>query len=78
VNWVYITVLRNRLFLPAVKCRNRMQAHSMKRSGWLTFSSVVLIITGVMRVIDAIWAFRYHGAIPAWAQPEAAGCSAVT
>lgn len=36
----------------------------MKRSGWLTFSAVVLIITGIMRVIDAIWAFGYHGAIP--------------
>ena len=36
----------------------------MNRSGWLTFSAVVLIIAGVMRVIDAIWAFGYHGAIP--------------
>ncbi len=36
----------------------------MKRSGWLTFSAVVLIIAGIMRVIDAIWAFGYHGAIP--------------
>ena len=36
----------------------------MKRSGWLTFSAVVLIITGIMRVIDAIWAFGYHGSIP--------------
>jgi hypothetical protein len=36
----------------------------MKRSGWLTFSAVVLIIAGIMRVIDAIWAFGYKGAIP--------------
>jgi hypothetical protein len=36
----------------------------VKRSGWLTFSAVVLIIAGIMRVIDAIWAFGYHGAIP--------------
>ena len=36
----------------------------MRRSGWLTFSAVVLIIAGIMRVIDAIWAFGYHGAIP--------------
>ena len=36
----------------------------MRRSGWLTFSVVVLIIAGIMRVIDAIWAFGYHGAIP--------------
>jgi hypothetical protein len=36
----------------------------MRRSGWLTFSAVVLILAGIMRVIDAIWAFGYHGAIP--------------
>ena len=40
------------------------QANPVKRSGWLTFSAVVLIIAGIMRVIDAIWAFGYHGAIP--------------
>jgi len=40
------------------------QAAPVKRSGWLTFSAVVLIIAGIMRVIDAIWAFGYHGAIP--------------
>jgi hypothetical protein len=36
----------------------------MRHSGWLIFSAVVLIIAGIMRVIDAIWAFGYHGAIP--------------
>ena len=40
------------------------QETAMKRSGWLTFSAVVLIITGIMRVIDAIWAFGYNGPIP--------------
>jgi hypothetical protein len=40
------------------------QATAMKRSGWLTFSAVVLITAGIMRVIDAIWAFRYRGSIP--------------
>jgi len=40
------------------------QAAPVKRSGWLTFSAVVLIIAGIMRVLDAIWAFRYHGAVP--------------
>jgi hypothetical protein len=35
----------------------------VKRSGWLTFSAVVLIIAGIMRVIDAIWAFRYNGVV---------------
>jgi hypothetical protein len=33
----------------------------MKRSGWLTFVGVVLIVTGVMRTLDSIWAFHYNG-----------------
>jgi hypothetical protein len=33
----------------------------MKHSGWLIFAGVLMIITGVMRVLDAIWAFRYSG-----------------
>jgi len=36
----------------------------MKSSGWLTFSGVVLIVAGILRVIDAIWAFGYNGLIP--------------
>jgi hypothetical protein len=36
----------------------------MRRSGWLTFSAVVLMLAGVMQVIDGIWAINYHGAIP--------------
>ena len=32
--------------------------------GWLVFAGIVLIVAGVMRVFDAIWAFRYHGALP--------------
>ena len=40
------------------------QVTAMKHSGWLTFSAVVLIIAGIMRVFDAIWAFGYHGSIP--------------
>ena len=35
----------------------------MKRSGWLTFSAIVLIIAGIMRLLDAIWAFRYNGPV---------------
>jgi hypothetical protein len=35
----------------------------VKRSGWLTFAAVVLIVAGIMRVLDAIWAFRYNGAV---------------
>ena len=32
--------------------------------GWIVFASVVLGVAGVMRVFDAIWAFRYKGAVP--------------
>jgi hypothetical protein len=33
----------------------------MNRSGWLLFSAVILLIAGVMRILDAIWAFSYSG-----------------
>jgi hypothetical protein len=33
-------------------------------SGWVVFASIVLITAGIMRLFDAIWAFRYHGQIP--------------
>jgi hypothetical protein len=32
--------------------------------GWLLFAGVVLIAASVMRLFDAIWAFRYHGTLP--------------
>jgi hypothetical protein len=32
--------------------------------GWILFSAVVLGVAGVMRILDSIWAFRYHGALP--------------
>ena len=50
----------------------------MTRSGWLTFSAVVLIIAGIMRVIDAIWAFGYHGAVPDGLQGALLGHSLAT
>lgn len=33
-------------------------------SGWLLFSSIVLGVAGVMRILDGIWALRYKGALP--------------
>jgi hypothetical protein len=30
----------------------------------VVFASIVLITAGIMRVFDAIWAFRYHGTLP--------------
>ena len=32
--------------------------------GWLFFSGTVLGLAGIMRIVDAIWAFRYNGALP--------------
>jgi hypothetical protein len=50
----------------------------MTRSGWLTFSAVVLIIAGIMRAIDAIWAFGYHGSVPDGLQGALLGHSLAT
>ncbi len=33
--------------------------------GWLFFAGIVLLFAGVMRVFDSIWAFSYHGTVPA-------------
>jgi hypothetical protein len=30
-------------------------------SGWLTFSAVILVFAGLMKVFDSIWAFRAKG-----------------
>ena len=35
-----------------------------KGEGWLLFAAIVLGVAGIMRVFDAIWAFRYHGVLP--------------
>ena len=32
--------------------------------GWNLFAAIVLGVAGIMRVFDAIWAFRYHGVLP--------------
>ena len=32
--------------------------------GWIMFAAIVLGVAGIMRIFDAIWAFRYHGALP--------------
>ena len=33
-------------------------------SGWLLFAAIVLMVAGIMRVFDAIWAWRYDGVLP--------------
>jgi len=32
--------------------------------GWLIFAGVVLMVAGVMRFFDAIWAWSYSGTVP--------------
>jgi hypothetical protein len=32
--------------------------------GWTFCAAMVLGVAGIMRVFDAIWAFRYHGVLP--------------
>jgi hypothetical protein len=45
------------------ECLRERAGTQVKRSGWLTFSGVVLIVAGIMRVLDAVWAFRYNGTV---------------
>lgn len=33
--------------------------------GWVLFAAIVLVVGGVLKVFDAIWAFSYHGVLPA-------------
>lgn len=33
--------------------------------GWLVFAGIMLIVAGIMRFFDSIWAFSYHGVLPA-------------
>jgi|307.fasta_scaffold57101_3 hypothetical protein len=34
-------------------------------SGWVLFAAIALGVAGIMRIFDAIWAFQYHGVLPA-------------
>ena len=47
-------------------------------SGWLFFAGTVLGLAGLMRIVDAIWAFRYNGALPGRLQDAALGSSLTT
>ena len=35
----------------------------MKRSGWVLFSALVLIVGGIIRILDGVWAFSYNGPV---------------
>lgn len=45
---------------------NRLEVYREedRGSGWLFFAGTILGLGGLMRIIDSIWAFRYHGALP--------------
>src|SRR5947208_14217382 len=32
--------------------------------GWLFFAGSMLGLAGIMRILDSIWAFSYHGVLP--------------
>jgi hypothetical protein len=32
--------------------------------GWVLFAAIVLLVGGVLKIFDAIWAFSYHGVLP--------------
>jgi hypothetical protein len=35
--------------------------YSDRGAGWLLFAGTMLGLAGIMRIIDSIWAFSYHG-----------------
>jgi hypothetical protein len=41
-----------------------MAMESRRGEGWMVFAAIVLMVAGVMRLFDAIWAWRYHGTVP--------------
>jgi hypothetical protein len=47
-------------------------------AGWLFFAGTILGIAGIMRIFDAIWAFRYDGALPEQLEGAVFGTSLTT
>jgi len=45
---------------------------------WRLFAAFILMFAGVMRFFDALWAFRYEGALPAGLQNATFGDSLTT
>src|SRR5262245_35713124 len=44
--------------------RSRDDSDRLPGRGWLIFAGTVLGIAGIMRIIDALWAFGYKGSLP--------------
>jgi hypothetical protein len=34
-------------------------------AGWVLFAGIMLFLAGILKFFDAIWAFSYHGVLPA-------------
>ena len=49
-----------------------------KGEGWLIFAAIALGIAGLMRILDAIWAFSYKGPLPDGLQGALFGHSLTT
>jgi hypothetical protein len=47
-------------------------------SGWVVYSAIMLLLAGGSRVLDAIWAFQYSGAVPDNLQGAVLGTSLTT
>jgi hypothetical protein len=48
------------------------------RSGWALFAGIVLLIAGIARIFDAIWAFQFNGDVPEHLQGALLGTSLTT
>jgi hypothetical protein len=57
-----------------------MSSYSDEASGvgWLIFAGSILGLAGIMRIFDAIWAFRYDGALPEQLEGAVFGTSLTT
>jgi hypothetical protein len=53
--------------------RNYSDSVRAEPSGWLFFAGTILGLAGLMRIIDAIWAFQYNGDLPAGLQDGVIG-----
>jgi hypothetical protein len=45
--------------------RQELHEEQGRGSGWLFFAGTILGLAGIMRLLDAFWAFRYKGGLPA-------------
>jgi hypothetical protein len=64
----------------AVKAADRSYAgdEEIPGLGWLFFAGTMLGLAGMMRILDAIWAFSYNGNLPEKLQDSVLGDSLTT